>query len=227
MIQHVYEKACCSKKADKVIVATDDLRIYSVVKDFGGNVVMTSNDHKSGTDRITEAAEKEEGDIYINLQGDQPLIYPEDIDLLIKKMAGDPACEIATLCHPISLEEAGNPNAVKVVLSSTGKALYFSRSPIPYASQGIQNIHYNKHIGIYGFRRHILAQYKKLPFSQLENQEKLEQLRLLEAGFSIDVIETNRVNDKGVDTPEDLEVVKRILMEMRPTSPSVLGSVTS
>jgi 3-deoxy-D-manno-octulosonate 8-phosphate phosphatase (KDO 8-P phosphatase) len=212
MIQHVYEKANRSKKADKVMVATDDLRIYSVVKEFGGKVVMTSPDHKSGTDRITEVVEKEKGDIYINLQGDQPLICPEDIDLLIDKMAGAPDCNIATLCHPISQQEAKNPNAVKVVLSSEGRALYFSRSLIPYAGQGTKNVSYNKHIGIYGFRRHVLVQYKNLPFSQLESQEKLEQLRLLEAGFSIDVLETNRVNDQGVDTPEDLEIVKKILL---------------
>ena len=160
MIQHVYEKACRSRKADKVMVATDDLRIFSVVKEFGGNVVMTAKEHKSGTDRITEAAEKEMGDIFINLQGDQPLICPEDIDLLIDRMTSDPSCNIATLCHPISRDEAENPNTVKVVLSSYGKALYFSRSLIPYARQGVKNISYNKHIGIYGFRRHILAQYK-------------------------------------------------------------------
>jgi len=227
MIQHVYEKANRSKKADKVMVATDDIRIYTVVEKFGGNVVMTSKDHKSGTDRITEVVKKEKGDIYINLQGDQPLICPEDIDLLIDKMAGSPDCNIATLCHPISLEEAKNPNAVKVVLSSDGRALYFSRSLIPYASHDVKNVCYNKHIGIYGFRRHVLVQYKNLPFSQLESQEKLEQLRLLEAGFSIDVLETNRVNDKGVDTPEDLEIVKQILLQDQSAIPKAIGSIFS
>ncbi len=225
MIQHVYEKADQSKKADKVMVATDDLRIYSVVEKFGGNVVMTSKDHRSGTDRITEVVGKEEADIYINLQGDQPLICPEDIDLLIDKMACAPNCNIATLCHPISQEEAQNPNAVKVVLSSDGRALYFSRSLIPYARHGAKDVSYNKHIGIYGFRRKVLMQYKNLPFSQLESQEKLEQLRLLEAGFSIDVLETNRVNDQGVDTPEDLEIVKQILLQDLAAIPRVIGSL--
>jgi 3-deoxy-manno-octulosonate cytidylyltransferase (CMP-KDO synthetase) len=227
MIQHVYEKASRAKKADKVMVATDDSRIYSVVEEFGGNVVMTSKDHQSGTDRITEVVDKEEGEIYINLQGDQPLICPEDIDLLIDNMSGNPDCNIATLCHPISQEEAKNPNAVKVVLSSDGRALYFSRSLIPYARQGAKNVCYNKHIGIYGFKRQVLLKYKNLPFSQLERQEKLEQLRLLEAGFSIDVIETNIINDQGVDTPEDLEIVKRILLQDNPSISKEIGSVVS
>ena len=218
MIEHVYEKAARSKRADEVIVATDDLRIYTMVKGFGGNVVMTKSTHQTGTDRIAEVAEQSAGDIFINLQGDQPLIHPEDIDLLIEKMAVDPECDIATLCHAITREEAATPNTVKVVLSARGRALYFSRSLIPYGCEGSEIIRYNKHIGIYGYRSHILALYKHLPYSPLEHQEKLEQLRLIEAGYAIDVLETNRVDDQSVDTPEDLKIVKRILQEKQPAS---------
>ncbi len=222
MIEHVYEKAARSKRADDVIVATDDLRIYKVVNGFGGNVVMTKSTHQTGTDRIAEVAEKSTGEIFINLQGDQPLIHPEDIDLLIEKMANEPACDIATLCHAITKDEAATPNTVKVVLSARGRALYFSRSLIPYGCEDAGKISYNKHIGIYGYRYHVLEQYKHLPYSPLEHQEKLEQLRLLEAGYSIDVLETNRVDDQSVDTSEDLEIVKRILQERQPASSPVL-----
>ena len=216
MIQRVYEKAIQTKKANDVIIATDDLRIYSAVHGFGGNVVMTSPKHQSGTDRITEVVEKMDCDICINLQGDQPLICPEDIDLLIERMVEDPASEITTLCHSINREQAKNPNAVKVVLAADGRALYFSRSLIPYSNEGAGHDRYHKHVGIYGYRRHVLTRYKNLPNSPLENQEKLEQLRLLEAGYTIDVMKTDNSDDQGVDTPEDLEIVKKIIAGKEP-----------
>ena len=218
MIERVYEKAKRSKKAEKVVVATDDLRIYSVVKGFGGNVVMTSPEHQSGTDRITEAAAGIDGEIFINLQGDQPLISPGNIDILIEKMVNEPACEIATLCTPITRSEAENPNTVKVVKSASGKALYFSRSIIPYDRGEASPEIYHKHVGIYGYRRHILEQYPNLPYSRLEHQEKLEQLRLMEAGYSINVITTDKGDDQGVDTPEDLDIVKSILRKQQSES---------
>lgn len=224
MIEHVYDKASRSKKAEEVVVATDDLRIYSVVKGFGGNVVMTSNEHQSGTDRITEAAEKMNGEIFINLQGDQPLISPENIDLLIEKMVREPACDIATLCQPISRAEAENPNIVKVVMSADGRALYFSRSLIPYDRGEVSGEIYHKHVGIYGYRRHILEQYKKLPYSRLEHQEKLEQLRLMEAGYTIDVLTTDKGDDQGVDTPEDLEIVEKILRQKQQSENMSVGN---
>lgn len=200
-----------SQKAQRVIVATDDLRIFSAVKKFNGNVVMTSQEHNTGTDRIIEVAKKNPADIFINVQGDEPLIRPADIDRLIDKMQCDSTCDVATLCHPMPEQEAINPNVVKVVRSANGKALYFSRRLIPYISESQQARTYQKHIGVYGYRNHILAQYKNLPFSQLENQERLEQLRLLEAGIPIDVLETSRAG-QGVDTPEDLEKVKQVLL---------------
>lgn len=211
MIQYVYEKSIMSTKAHRVIVATDDLRIFSAVKKFGGDVVMTSPEHQTGTDRVIEVAEKIPGDIYINVQGDEPLIAPEVIDSLIEKMLNDPSCDVATLCHPVSEKEAKSPNVVKVVRAANGRALYFSRKLIPYVSENHPPIVYQKHIGIYGYRKHILAQYKDLPYSHLENMEKLEQLRLIEAGIPIHVLETNRTG-QGVDTPEDLEIVKQILL---------------
>lgn len=213
MIQRVYEKAIKAKKANAVIVATDDLRIYSAVKGFGGNVVMTSTKHQSGTDRLAEVVESIDCDICINLQGDQPLICPKDIDVLIEKMMNEPTCSITTLYHPITRDMARNPNTVKVVLAANGRALYFSRSPIPYSCEGKENNFYNKHIGVYGYRRHVLSCYRTLPYSLLERQEKLEQLRLLESGYSIDVMEAKNSDDQGVDTPEDLEIVERIIRE--------------
>ncbi|MCP3942069.1 MAG: 3-deoxy-manno-octulosonate cytidylyltransferase [Desulfobacteraceae bacterium] len=211
MVQHVYEKAIQSKKASRVVVATDDQRIYDVITKFGGDVMMTDGGHLTGTDRIIEVSEKVKGDIFINVQGDEPLIRPEDIDLLIDKMVSDPTCEVATLCHPIHGDEALNPNVVKVIRSGSGKALYFSRRAIPFSKKNIHHVTYLKHVGVYGYSCKVLSEYKNLPYSYLENMEQLEQLRLLEAGISIDVIETGRAG-QGVDTPEDLEKVKQIMM---------------
>jgi 3-deoxy-manno-octulosonate cytidylyltransferase (CMP-KDO synthetase) len=210
MIQHVYEKARMARKASRVIVATDDLRIFSVVRNFGGEVIMTSPDHLNGTDRVIEVAEKIKGDIFINVQGDEPLIRPEDIDTLIEKMLVNKNCKVTTLCHAVSEEEAQNPNVVKVIRSGAGKALYFSRRLIPYVRENDTQTKYLKHIGIYGYTAEILAEYKKLPYSHLEHLEKLEQLRLIEAGITIDIMETDRVA-QGVDTPEDLEIVKQLI----------------
>ena len=211
MIQHVYEKCIRSKKTSKVLVATDDIRIFDTVKNFGGDVVMTSPDHQTGTDRVIEVAEKFPGDIFINVQGDEPLIRPEEIDLLIDKMVADPTCRVATLCHPVAEVDALNHNVVKVVRSAAGRALYFSRRLIPYNSNNDPNIRYLKHVGVYGYRSQVLSEYKNLAYSHLENAERLEQLRLLDAGIPIDVLETNWTG-QGVDTPDDLEVVKKIML---------------
>jgi 3-deoxy-manno-octulosonate cytidylyltransferase (CMP-KDO synthetase) len=210
MIQHVYEKSKLATKASRVIVATDDLRIFSVVRNFGGEVIMTSPEHINGTDRIIEVAGKIKGDIFINVQGDEPLIRPEDIDTLIEQMVSDKNCKVATLCHAVPEEEARNPNVVKVIRSGSGRALYFSRRLIPYVRENDTQTKYLKHIGIYGYTAELLAEYKKLPYSHLEHLEKLEQLRLIEAGIPIQVMETDRVA-QGVDTPEDLEVVKQLI----------------
>lgn len=211
MIQHVYEKATMSTKAHKAIVATDDIRILSTVRSFSGEVIKTSPAHQTGTDRVIEVSEKVEGEIYINVQGDEPLIRPDDIDRLIGRMSSDPESMVATLCHQIPANEAMNTHVVKVVRSTAGKALYFSRSPIPHVRDSNQETAYLKHVGIYGFRKSVLAKYKRLPHSALEHAEKLEQLRILEAGIPINILETNEVA-QDVDTPDDLEIVKILFL---------------
>lgn len=211
MIQHVFDRCSQSERASRVIVATDDLRIFNTVKKFCGDVVMTSREHLTGTDRVIEIAEQFPADIFINVQGDEPLIRHEEIDLLIDRMVAQPTCMVATLCHPILEQDALNPNVVKVIRSVGGQALYFSRQPIPYNSENDPNFTYLKHVGVYGYRYQVLSEYKNLPYSHLEHAEKLEQLRLLEAGIPIDVLETDW-KGQGVDTPDDLEVVKKIML---------------
>lgn len=213
MVQRVYEQA--STALETVYVATDDNRIFSAVRAFGGNVVMTSPSHNSGTDRCTEAlslAEHEMGvsfNAVLNVQGDEPFIAPEQLEL-VKSCFDDEQVQIATLVKPVqSLEELFNPSRPKVVVGPDGKALYFSRSVIPHV-RGIKQeewlaVHpFYSHIGLYGFRRDILPLITALPQSPLELAESLEQLRWIENGFHITVRVTN-YESVGVDTPEDLE----------------------
>lgn len=210
MIQHVYRRSCQATCAHRVIVATDDQRIADVVNGFGGEVMMTSPDHPSGTDRVVEVSQRVFADIYINVQGDEPLIRPGDIDLLAQSMLDDPVYKVATLCHPIPIEEALDANKVKLIVSHTGNVLYFSRGLIPYSSLTTYQPEYLKHIGIYGFRAEVLTEYKRLPLSKLENQERLEQLRLLESDIPIKAVRTSQTGP-GVDTPACLERVKQIM----------------
>lgn len=211
IIEHVYRQA--SKAVDDVVVATDDKRIMSVVEGFGGRAVMTSTEHQSGTDRCFEALQNVGGeyDIVINVQGDEPFIQPEQITSLIECF-NDPATDIATMVKPFAVEDGiealENPNSPKVVLSRTMKAIYFSRSVIPYMrgverEEWLKNHTYYKHLGIYAFRRKVLAEVTALPQSSLELSEKLEQLRWLENGYVIGVATTN-IETIGIDTPEDL-----------------------
>lgn len=209
MVQHVYERALQVPQAQAVLVATDDARIMEAVCSFGGRCVMTSPDHPTGTDRLVEVMHTTEADIYINLQCDEPLIRPGDITWLAEGMQADSAVQIGTLCHPISPEEAANPNIVKVVLASSGDALYFSRAPIPYPrSKDVAA--YLKHVGIYAYRREVLAAYAGLPQPMIEQAEKLEQLRLLAEGFRIRVFEVASTGP-GVDTPTCLERVRALM----------------
>jgi 3-deoxy-manno-octulosonate cytidylyltransferase (CMP-KDO synthetase) len=210
MVQRVYTQASLSAKLNKVVVATDDQRIFDHVTSFGGTVCMTSADHVSGTDRCFEAlsAQNEKYDYVINIQGDEPFIAPEQIDLLAWLLDGE--TQLATLAKKITEQEVlFNPNIVKLVKNVNNEALYFSRSTIPH----IRNIHerewlskhsFFKHIGLYAYRSDILGMITKLPVSTLERAESLEQLRWLEHGFHIKVAETER-ETIGVDTPEDLE----------------------
>ncbi|MCQ2285932.1 MAG: 3-deoxy-manno-octulosonate cytidylyltransferase [Bacteroidales bacterium] len=212
MVQWVYEQAV---KADlqKVAVATDDERIKKAVEDFGGVVVMTSTEHKSGTDRCGEAARilgLSDEDVVINIQGDEPFIRKEEINLLVSQFQS-PETDIATLVKKVSEnEDANNPNMVKVVFSNKGKAIYFSRFAIPFDRENVNNVLRYKHIGIYAYRYPVLKQIIKLPVSTLEATEKLEQLRWLENGFTISVAECFHENI-AVDTPEDLQRILRQL----------------
>ncbi|MBR3880785.1 MAG: 3-deoxy-manno-octulosonate cytidylyltransferase [Mailhella sp.] len=210
MVQHVYERVRQVELFDEVLVATDDQRIFDVVESFGGKAVMTSVDCPSGTDRLIEVAEAHPADIYVNIQGDEPLIEPEVVEKLARVMLEDGDLQMGTLCYPISAEQAQNPNIVKVVRTHNDNALYFSRSPIPFARSGGIEPEYFGHLGMYAYRREFLMAFGKLPYSKLENTEKLEQLRVLEAGITIRCL-TVQAMAPGVDTPEDLEEVRRIL----------------
>jgi 3-deoxy-manno-octulosonate cytidylyltransferase (CMP-KDO synthetase) len=211
IIQWVYEKAQQSKLADIIIVATDDERIYNEVKSFGGDVEMTSSDHKCGSDRIMEVVSRHPEISYIcNLQGDEPLITPESIDAVIKNVKDDEKADISTLIRILDKEEdINNPNLVKCVVDKNNFALYFSRSKIPYErNSGIATFY--GHLGIYGYKRNALEMMTKLPQTLLEKTESLEQLRALENGMKIKTSVVDFV-PVGIDTKEDLEKFKEIV----------------
>lgn len=211
IIQWVYEKAQQSKLADIIIVATDDERIFNAVKAFGGNVEMTSVNHKCGSDRIREVAERHPEISYIvNLQGDEPLIKPESIDAVARNVQEDDKADISTLIRVLKdEEEINNPNLVKCVIDNNGYALYFSRSKIPYErNTGIATFY--GHLGIYGYKREALIKMTSLPQTPLEKTESLEQLRALENGMKIKTSIVNFV-PVGIDTKEDLEKFKQII----------------
>ena len=209
MIQHVYERAGQVAGVDAVLVAVDDDRVAQAVTAFGGRWVMTRQNHESGTDRLAEVMAQYPADIYVNVQGDEPLVRPEDIAVLIDGMLADAGVAVGTLCHPLPAAEAANPNAVKVVLADNGDALYFSRSPIPYP-RAAEEACYLKHVGVYAYRRDVLAQYGSLPQPMTERTEKLEQLRLLAAGFKIRAFQVAETGP-GVDTPACLERVRSLM----------------
>ncbi len=221
MVQRVYEQV--KDLLDYVCVATDDERIYKAVEAFGGNVIMTSETHKSGTDRCYEAAKKVDGDydVVINIQGDEPFIQPEQIDT-VKKCFVDSDTHIATLVKPFdkdtSIELLENPNSPKVVVDNRWHALYFSRSVIPYMrgkerSEWLKNHDYYKHIGLYAYKMNVLREITSLPQSELEKTESLEQLRWLENGYTIKVgvCHTETI---GIDTPEDLARAELFLKQV-------------
>ena len=214
MVQHVYERALLCPELSEVYVATDDERISACVHGFGGKALMTKKAHQSGTDRISEAAIKtglEKQDIIVNIQGDQPLFDPSVITLLIKPLVEDESIPMSTLKWKITDENhIRNPNHVKVVTDSQGFAIYFSRCPIPcFRDAGSGKTHY-KHLGFYCYRMEFLTRFTRLSKGELESAEKLEQLRALEHGFRIKVVETP-FNSVEVDVPEDIETVEKIL----------------
>ena len=208
VLQHVYERACQSRYLSDIIVATDDKRVYEAARSFGARVRITRNDHLSGTDRVAEVASAEEAAVVVNIQGDEPLIDPAAIDAAILPLFHDSNVVMATLKKKIEdPREVADPNVVKVVTNHAGGAIYFSRCAIPYARE--QGGAWFKHIGLYVYRRDFLLGYSHLPVGPLERAERLEQLRALENGYPIRVIETD-YESLGVDTPEDLERVSRL-----------------
>jgi len=215
LIQWVYERASKARQLDRLLVATDDKRIEKVVRDFGGEVVMTRPEHPSGTDRIAEAVEGTDAGVVINIQGDEPLINPWLIDELAETLRLDASWDMATAATPIRRKsDLKNPACVKVVWGCEHQALYFSRSLIPYPRDpeacGDEIIHW-RHIGIYAYRRVCLEQFVEHQAAQLEQIEKLEQLRALAMGFRIKVLELPSDHGIGVDTPEDVPRAEALL----------------
>ena len=214
MIQHVYERAAAATSLQQLVVATDDSRIQKAVAGFDGEVLITSADHKSGTDRVAEAARQlmlADHAIVVNIQGDEPLLRPEMIDSLVDTLKAKADVDMATLAHPgTDSNDFHDPAVVKVVLDSQGRALYFSRAPIPAPRDGSTTPPYLKHLGFYGYRNGFLQKFTTLTPGVLENLEKLEQLRALEHGFAIAVVITP-FDSISVDTPEDLAQVRQIM----------------
>jgi 3-deoxy-manno-octulosonate cytidylyltransferase (CMP-KDO synthetase) len=214
MIQHVYERVLRARTVSMAAVATDDERIFRAVQAFGGLAVMTSPRHRSGTDRIAEAVEAMglgDTDIVVNIQGDQPLFEPEQVDEVVSPLLADPALPMSTLIYRIVRdEEIAHPNAVKTIFDREGFALYFSRATIPFVRDAGKRAEYFKHHGIYAYRRHFLRTFTALPEGTLERLESLEQLRALEYGHRIKVVVT-RHDSVEVDTPAELERVRRLI----------------
>ena len=205
MIVRVWQQARKAALLHRVLIATDDQRIANAVRDAGGEVEMTASSHASGTDRIAEVARRIPADIYINVQGDQPFISPQDIDAVVREMSNDPALSMATLGTPVAdPDEWRNPNKVKIVCDNQGYALYFSRCPIPFFRDSNEVPRGAlRHVAVYGYRRDFLLYFGALAPGDLEQTEKLEQLRAMEHGYRIKIIRT-MAPSLEVDTPEDL-----------------------
>ena len=210
MIQHVYERALQVAGVAEVWVATDDQRVEKAVQAFGGKAIMTRNDHESGTDRLVEVMHKVEADIYINLQGDEPMIRPRDVETLLQGMRDDPALPVATLCHAISAEEATEPSTVKVVVNT--RRMRFISAVRRFPIRNAEKARYLKHVGIYAYRRDVLQNYSQLPRTALSQIEELEQLRLMNAGINIRTFEV-AATGPGVDTPACLEKVRALMAQ--------------
>ena len=215
MIQRVYERAKLAKTPDRVIVATDDERILRAVEAFGGEARMTRADHRTGTERVAEVAAHVEGDVFVNVQGDEPLLDPAAVDTAVNALLEEPRADVATVATPIKTPaDIMDPNVVKTVLDFDGNALYFSRAPIPWVrdiATKIQ-IRHLKHMGLYVFQRDALLDYPTLPQGELERIEQLEQLRWMENGVKIRVAEVEH-DAVSVDVPEDVARVEKLLQK--------------
>jgi 3-deoxy-manno-octulosonate cytidylyltransferase (CMP-KDO synthetase) len=219
LIEHVYRRACAAK-ADSVVIATDDRKIFTAAVNFGAEVVMTSQEHESGSDRIAECADQlgwDDDQLIVNLQGDEPLMPPACLDQVADLLATDPDADVASLFWPLdSSEEVANPNVVKTVVDQSGRALYFSRSVVPHprnwqnlAKALESGISWKRHIGLYAYRAAALRAFAAMDATPLEAAEKLEQLRFLESGRQIRMARACSFIPAGVDTPGDLERVRR------------------
>ena len=219
LIQHTWEQARKAKLPQRVVIAADDERIVQAARTFGAECVLTSPNHQSGTDRIAEAVGKSDAEIVINVQGDEPQINPEHIDYLARLLLDHPDAPMATLAAAFTTrEQIADPNVVKVVLDAKGKAIYFSRSVIPYDREraGVGDVgHYLRHIGVYAYRKDFLLRITSLPQTPLEKLEKLEQLRAIENGYTILVGKVEHTCE-GIDTPEQYAAfVNRYLGRIR------------
>jgi len=213
MIQRVYERAKLASRADRVMVATDDERIAEAVKNFGGEARMTRMEHRSGTERVAEVAAHVEGEVFVNVQGDEPLFDPAAVDTAVDALLEEPLASIATVATPIKVPaDIMDPNVVKTVLDFDGNALYFSRAPIPWVRDSASKIQVRhlKHLGLYVFQREALLEYATLPQGELERIEQLEQLRWLENGWKIRVAEVEH-DAISVDVAEDVARVEKLL----------------
>ncbi len=214
MIEHVYERAKQSKLLTGLVVATDDERIFAAVEGFGGEALMTSPDHPSGTDRVAEAAGEVDADVIVNIQGDEPFISPRVLDQLVEPFRADDGLEMSTLKRRIRNEgDLRDPNVVKVVSDAAGFALYFSRALIPYPRRPERHAAF-EHIGLYAYRKEFLLELAGLSPTLLEQSEGLEQLRVLENGRRIRVVETEDHLGLSVDTPADLAKAERFLASL-------------
>jgi 3-deoxy-manno-octulosonate cytidylyltransferase (CMP-KDO synthetase) len=213
MLQHVWERASQARYLSKLIIATDDERIQKAARAFGAQAQMTRADHLSGTDRVAEAASSDNATVIVNIQGDEPLIDPASIDAAALALLGDPDVPMSSLMKVIEdRREIADPNVVKVVTNFAGDAIYFSRCPIPFVREGGGHHHphpHYKHLGLYVYRRDFLLAYSGLPVGPLERMERLEQLRAIENGYRVRMVETE-YEALGVDTPEDLERVSAL-----------------
>lgn len=215
MVQRVVERVRQAQRISRIVVATEDERIKSAVESFGGEAIITRRDHRTGTDRVAEVATHIAANIYVNVQGDEPLIDPGTVDAIIEAMCEDDSIQLATPCTAIlQPNDIMDPNVVKVVRDFDGNALYFSRAPIPWVRDtgSVTAARHWKHIGLYGYRRDALLEFPTLPPGELERIEQLEQLRWLENGFQIRVVETN-YDAVSVDVPEDVERIVKILSD--------------
>lgn len=216
MLQHVWERASLARYLTSVVIATDDERIRKAAQSFGARVVMTREDHLSGTDRVAEVASASDAQWIVNVQGDEPTLDPAAIDIAILGVLDQEDAVMGTLKTRITRSElAQDPNVVKVITDHSGDAIYFSRLPIPFVRQAGETVDYFKHIGLYIYRREFLLAYPDLPIGPLERAERLEQLRALENGFKIRVVETE-YDALGVDTPEDLKHVTELFEKLSP-----------